>query len=468
MKKGIRLIGFFRAMLSRFKNDGGKMRKIRKARFEALSYARIPLVKNMSREIEWYSNENNATLGAILLDLIDDDYVCVILGRDEVGVFRWIDGEASISSLSKARRVLSTKMKEVAKLEQFPQGGKVRDKNEFFLPVVSKEKMPADYITLAESEFFSPAKELIQEIAYSFEDPDGNYIEQFQSSGFNPRLWELYLYALFHELDFTFNRSFNAPDYVIDKNEQRICVEAVTVNPSSNGFDEPEPKPEDEAVKEQLLNDYVPIKYGSPLFSKLQKKYWEKEHVAGLPLILAIHDYHTNDAMMWTRPGLELYLYGAKRDLESFDPVTGEYSSKIIKQHRWKGKEIPSGFFMQPDAENISAVIHCNQATIGKFLRMGYLAEFGRRDMDIHFSCEAIFGNRRPSQPLLLDVTHQDYEEYWGNSVVVYHNPNARNKLNPSLFKGVAQFFYDEGQFTVIKPNFFPLWGRTRYRNSEK
>lgn len=442
------------------------MRKIKKARFEALSYARIPLVKNMSKDIEWYSNENNAALGAILIDFIDNDYVCVILGRDEVGVFRWTDGIAGIDSLEKARSILSKKMKKAAELEVFPQGGKHKNKNEIFSPLVARDRMPEDYLTLVESEFFSPAKELLQEITYSFEDPDGNYIEQFQSSGFNPRLWELYLYALFHELDFMFNRSFNAPDYVIDKNGQRICIEAVSVNPSTNGFDEPEPN-EDE-LKERLLEDYVPIKYGSPLFSKLKKRYWEKDHVSGLPFLLAVHDYHTKDSMMWTRPGLESYLYGAKRDLNSLDPVTGKYSYSIIDEHRWKDKVIPSGFFMQPDAENISAIIHCNQATIGKFLRMGFLAEFGRRDLDIIFSCDALLGNCRPSQSLMLDVTNDAYEEYWRDSVIIYHNPRATYELNPSLFSGVAQVFYDESGFTVIKPNYFPLNGRTHYRKSEK
>lgn len=43
------------------------MRKISKARFEALSYARVPYVKMISDEIEWYSNDNNAVLGTILL-----------------------------------------------------------------------------------------------------------------------------------------------------------------------------------------------------------------------------------------------------------------------------------------------------------------------------------------------------------------------------------------------------------------
>ncbi|MEZ8131465.1 hypothetical protein [Enterovibrio norvegicus] len=167
------------------------MRKISKVRFEALSYARMPLVKIMSDEIEWYANENNAILGTILHDYTDGDYVAVVLGRDEAGVFRWIDGLAGIESIDEARATLSDKIIEQSRegAEEFPQGVITRDKNLIFNPLVREARMPEDYKILVNSEFFSPAKELIQEIAYSFEDPDGNYIEQFQSAGFNARLW---------------------------------------------------------------------------------------------------------------------------------------------------------------------------------------------------------------------------------------------------------------------------------------
>jgi hypothetical protein len=34
-----------------------------------------------------------------------------------------------------------------------------------------------------------------------YEDPDGNFIEQFQTTGFDARLWELYLFAMFCEAE---------------------------------------------------------------------------------------------------------------------------------------------------------------------------------------------------------------------------------------------------------------------------
>lgn len=333
------------------------MRQISKARFEALSYARIPFVKLISEDIEWYSNDNNAVLGTILLDKIDHDYVAIVLGRDEAGVFRYIDQEHSIPEISDARSMLLEKMEHHSQdgVEEFPQGVITREKHLIFEYIEKKEPMLDDYKLLTECDLFSPAKELIAEIAYSFEDPDGNYIEQFQSSGFNSRMWELYLYAFFHEADFMINREFNAPDYVVEKMGVRVCVEAVTVNPSQHAGNEPEPTTHEEI--ERLLKDYMPIKYGSPLFSKLNKKYWEKEHVTGNPLLIAIHDFHQKDSMMWSRSALERYLYGAERR-HHFDE-NGKIVQEVTQmaEHRWNGKVIPSNYFELEDAKNISGII---------------------------------------------------------------------------------------------------------------
>jgi hypothetical protein len=449
------------------KSLGEAVRNISKARFEALSYARAPLVKIMSDEIEWYSNDNNAVLGTILLDNIDNDHVAMILGRDEAGVFRCIDAKVSIRTITEAREVLSAKINKHSKdgAEVFPQGVITRKKNLIFEYIEKKEPMSDDYKLLNELDLFSPAKELIAEIAYSFEDPDGNYIEQFQSTGFNARLWELYLYALFHEMDFMINREFNAPDYVIEKAGTRLCIEAVTVNPSQHVVDEIEPSTTEEM--DRLLLDYMPIKYGSPLYSKLKKNYWEKEHVAGHPLLIAIHDFHQKDSMMWSRKALESYLFGARRTY-SFTPNGGVCENvEFIEEHRWNEKVIPSNFFSQPNSENISAIIHSNQATIGKFLRMGYLAEFGRQDLDIKFVGQAIYDNNQTLVDFEKNVSPEQYEEFWKDSITIYHNPNALCPLDYNLFPNVAHVFFSKGKFNSIKPQYYPVRGRTYYRTKE-
>jgi hypothetical protein len=54
---------------------------------------------------------------------------------------------------------------------------------------------------------YSPALGIIRELMHYFDDADGNFVEQFQTTAFDARLWELYLYALFTELGYLRRRS---------------------------------------------------------------------------------------------------------------------------------------------------------------------------------------------------------------------------------------------------------------------
>jgi hypothetical protein len=41
----------------------------------------------------------------------------------------------------------------------------------------------------------------------------------------------------------------------------------------------------------QQMHNLYPIRLGSALYSKLQKRYWDLPHVAGKPLVFAIQDF---------------------------------------------------------------------------------------------------------------------------------------------------------------------------------
>ena len=56
------------------------IRSISKPRFEALSYARVPIARDFSQEIEWFSSQNNAILGVILIDKRDKDNILNLHG----------------------------------------------------------------------------------------------------------------------------------------------------------------------------------------------------------------------------------------------------------------------------------------------------------------------------------------------------------------------------------------------------
>src|ERR1700761_1978043 len=71
------------------------------------------------------------------------------------------------------------------------------------------------FVTLLRDISFVPARQLISEIMPHYEDVDGNFVEQFQTTGFDARLWELYLHSYLVEEQLFLSREFDRPDFLV-------------------------------------------------------------------------------------------------------------------------------------------------------------------------------------------------------------------------------------------------------------
>lgn len=184
----------------------------------------------------------------------------------------------------------------------------------------------------------------------------------------------------------------------------------------------------------------MPIKFGSPLYSKLTKKYWKKEHVRGKPLVIAIHDYHQTGSMVWSRTALSEYLYAKRIRLTKDNNGNKSIIKEDIDFHEYEGKKIPSGFFKLPETENISAVLFTNSATITKFNRMGKIA--GLSSQAIKMIRVGKLFDPKPEAfepiPFSIDIDHLSYRETWSESIVMFHNPNALYPVEPALFPDIT------------------------------
>ncbi|MFC1453392.1 hypothetical protein ACFLSJ_08630 [Verrucomicrobiota bacterium] len=439
------------------------LRRISKARFDALTYARHPYHFLVAEEAEWFSDPDEHVLGVLLRDRTDNDWNYVLVGRDERGLFRYIQGDGSIESRTDARNALLKALQEQSATGQyeFPQGDVRHKKNEIYRVAVPESRLNPHFLTLAREERYSPAKEIIQEIAYALANVDGNFIEDFQSQGFNARLWELYLLAYLHEDLFTVERPKPSPDFKATNPLVTVFVEAVTVNPSP-GFDIKRPPQTPEELTE-LVNNYAPIKYGSPLYSKLGKEYWKQDHVAGQPLVFAIHDFHAGDSMCWSYPAVGQYLYGLR-----WKHIFDAHGNLVVVPekvdvHRFGSKEIPSGFFSLPDSRHVSAVLYSNSATLPKFNRMGKLAGFGspRVCMRRVGICYDHTPNAAAPKEFSVDITPDSYAETWGQGTEMYHNPNALHPIPPEAFPGIAHHFLENDLMRSILPAFSPYSSKT-------
>jgi|GEM_PF-189240 len=441
------------------------MRKISRKQFDAYCYVRQPLVVAYSREVAWFEAGDKKLLAVVVYDRTDSDFGYVILGRDKRNLFRCI--AISKSFYPNPMEAIKALDKEITTLENdgkknYPQGDEMEPPYKIFKPVVSAASQHPYFKVLTREPRFEAARNLIREIAYSFVDVDGNYIQQFQTTGFDTRLWELYLYVYLYNSSFLIDREFSVPDFCLNKFGYECFIEAVTVGANSE-FDAPNPLSAKEIV--ELSKNYLPIKYGSALFSKLNRRrpYWEMSHVKGRPFILAVHDYHkpaetgVPGSMTWTRAGLSNYLYGIRDELREDEngrlvpvflaPCRVPTVSMIkTETHTYGRKTIPSKFFWQPNAENISAVLYSNAATLTTFNRMGKLAGLGSKDVKmirIGMKAHPDPASYMP-QPFYKDIDDPDYEEAWGDSIVMYHNPNALYPVDPNVFPDISHITYDE------------------------
>ncbi|MEI2282441.1 hypothetical protein [Paenibacillus polysaccharolyticus] len=71
-----------------------------------------------------------------------------------------------------------------------------------------------------------PTRVMMNKAFEFFNDVDGNFIEQFQTTGFDARVFELYLSSYFLEAGYSINRNHDRPDFIIERDGLKVAIEA--------------------------------------------------------------------------------------------------------------------------------------------------------------------------------------------------------------------------------------------------
>src|SRR5207248_3753307 len=84
-------------------------------------------------------------------------------------------------------------------------------------------------------------------------------------------------------------------------------------------------------------------------------------------------------SMSWSTHALIEYLYGVRPVLLQREDGATASIIEDVGIYKLGEKEVPAGFFLQPDSKHVSAVLANPGGTFAKFDRMAYLAGFGDR-----------------------------------------------------------------------------------------
>lgn len=417
------------------------IRSIEERRFAALAgYTREPNYLQAVQEYDWLESDDGRVLGSLTWDRFDYDFGWIALARDAQLRFRAVGVDASLPSSAVARERLIAAMTSLQGKPDsaFHQGDEAGQAVDFLTPLRPMDELAPIFRGLIENAGYSPARGLVEAMMRYHEDADGNFVEQFQTTGFDARIWELYLFATFTELGFARVPNVQVPDFVLEGLAGRLGVEATSSNPTQGAAPAFPRSPE--ALKPYLEN-YIPIKLGRALRRKLDKPrpYWSSPEMKGTPFVIALQDFHGPGAMRFIVPAATEYVFGVRHSL-----VGGKRHVEWIKEHRFDDAALPSGFFRLPKSENVSAIIVNPQGTLVKFNRVGYIAGFGDRRVRMIRS-----GMRRHDadpidprpRPFMEEVHAPGYEETWVEGMVVLHNPNALIPLDPDLLPGATHEF---------------------------
>lgn len=328
--------------------------------------------------------------------------------------------------------------------------------------VVPEHKLDANFARVRTAATSVAARAMLEDIFKTFEDPDGNFKEQLQTTAFDARFFELYLYAYLSRSGFTLDRSHPNPDFIAERGVVRVAVEATTVNPSTSGVIAKYGK-KIEGLNEDELREYtreeLPLRFGSALFSKLNKEYWKKPHCAGLPLVIAIQAFHDEGSLHFSDTALAEYVYASRQTAGWSEDGDLVLTNTKVESHTLGEKTIPSGFFDLPGAENISAIVFSNSGTHAKFTRMGYQSGFGNDVLKVQ-RVGRVFDPSPDSMDSALfayDMDDPNVVEPWGQGLSVLHNPRALIPVPDGFFPHANEHHLTDGGIAASTDGWHPF-----------
>jgi hypothetical protein len=98
------------------------------------------------------------------------------------------------------------------------------NKRGLFNPSTPKNRLHPSFNLVQSSSRNRSTRRLMNDAFAPFVEKDGNFVEQFQTTGFNTRTFELYISELLHAESFEFEGAEPQPDFCVSKNGVKVAT----------------------------------------------------------------------------------------------------------------------------------------------------------------------------------------------------------------------------------------------------
>lgn len=284
---------------------------------------------------------------------------------------------------------------------------------------------------------FPVYQKIINDWAKDFEDRDNKIVIEFQTT-YHSTLWELYLFKVLKSCGFKLDLTYNHPDFIVTGNTP-FYMEAVVANIKADGTKEEERKIEDsirsldppvlitdfdDMMRESITRCSNSIKSKS---EKYKNTYKNSSHInEETPYVVALASYDfIHYGREYIHPILAL-LYG--KYYNRFDDCYDD----IYSIHKpGSNAEISVNIFDDEEYNHVSAVIFTSSLTMGKLSSLAITkGEFCTNEVNL-----VRHDRKDPILPYKIHTVENGFGEELTDGLFVFHNPNAKNKLDTSIFK---------------------------------
>lgn len=321
-----------------------------------------------------------------------------------------------------------------------------------FIPIVTEDKQHKNFVSIMELSKEADRFELLR-WANDFPDRDNKFVKEFQTT-FNSSFWEIYLYALFKELNFKMDWSYPSPDFLLEYQTKKIVVEATIAAAALGKTPEWERDIiEGSPARFTKMNIESIVRLSNSIASKYKKyknTYSKLSHVNSNPFVLAVAPFEQPYFNLQLDIPIMALLYDFYVDEDAYNDNPHLYPNgppkvSLGSVEKDNGSKVKLGLFEDTSHSDISAIILSTTATWGKVEAMSSAA---------HQRCiSTVWWSEEEHKPIFKLSTSDNNSEKIQDGLYVFHNPFASNPVGPDMFRheGITQVFIDPKNKKITK-----------------